>query len=159
MLKLKKKKRLSVFATIFALVLTASVVYAAFAGALTFQGSVTLSPETSLIFINNDSRTKVSDDGQIITFTIDLDNPLQTVDISLKVHNNGNTTVKVADQIRDYIGSPAVIYYGLEALLDQIVSAGETIEFDMTFGLDVNDPYALDTKHEFKFMLDYEMVP
>ena len=146
-------------AVILALMLTVSVVYAAFAGALTFQGTVTLSPETNLIFVSNDSRAYVSADGQIVTFTIELDTPADNEIIPLEVVNSGNTTVKIADFIRDYEGSTAVEITGHDVLLGETLNAGASIIFAMTFGLYEADSNSLDTQHNFKFMLDYEMVP
>jgi len=159
MLNLKKKKHITVLAAVFALLLSASIAYAAITGALTFQGTVTLSPETSLIFVSSDSRADVSNDGQTVTFTIDLDNLNDTTNIPLMIENNGSTTVKIADISRDYEGSSAVLYSGQEDLYGLIINAGTNVDFEMVFGLDSNDPNATDAIHSFKFILDYEMVP
>jgi len=159
MLNLKRKRHITVLAAAFALLLSASIAYAAITGALTFQGTVTLSPETSLIFVSNDSRADVSADGQTVTFTIDLNSLSDTVNIPLTVENNGSTTVKIADYSRDYEGSSAVLYSGQEDLYGLIINAGMNVDFEMEFGLDANDPNATDAVHSFKFILDYEMVP
>jgi len=159
MSKIKNKKRLSTLAIVLAIVFAAGVVYAATAGALTFQGNVNLDPNVSLVLtsaIDNDPRVSISSDGQSATFTIQLPDENANEVVGLRVTNNGNIDAKTADDIRDYFASQAVVITGYDDIEGESIAIGNHIDFNLDFSLDEAHIGDL-TVFTFTFLLDYEI--
>ena len=159
MSKIKNKKRLSTLAIVLAIVFAAGVVYAAAAGALTFQGNVNLDPNVSLVLtsaIDNDPRVSISSDGQSATFTIQLPDENANEVVGLRVTNNGNIDAKTADDIRDYFASQAVVITGYDDIEGESIAIGDHIDFSLDFSLDETHIGDL-TVFTFTFLLDYEI--
>ena len=159
MSKIKNKKRLSTLAIVLAVVFVAGVVYAATAGALTFQGTVTLDPDVSLVLSSDDPNVSITVDGQIATFTLELPDASDEVEVDMTVTNEGNTAAKIADDLRDKGGSAGLLIEGYEPILDQVLDVGEDEDFTLKFSLNPTDPdvQAGATVFTFTFMIDYEI--
>jgi len=159
MSKIKNKKRLSTMVVAFAIIFAAGVVYAATTGALTFQGTVTLDPDVSLVLSSTDPNVDISTDGQIATFTIQLPDASDDLDIDMTVTNEGNTAAIIADALRDQGGSAGLIITGYDVLFDKDLDVGAHEDFTLNFSLDPTDQDVQDgmTVFSFTFMLDYQI--
>ena len=161
MSKIKNKKRLSTVAVAFAIIFVAGVVYAATAGALTFQGTVTIDPNANLVLSSSDSSVSISSDGQTATFTIEFADASDTVSVPMKVANEGNVDALIAGAVRGAGGSAGVEYSGHEILFDETIPVGGDEDFDLEFSLNQADAEVMAglTAFTFTFMLDYDIVP
>ena len=179
MFNLRRKKRLSTLAIIFALLLVTSVVYAIGSGALIFDGSVTLVPVGELKIApisgtvgdpaGSHGTITVTPDGKEATIEGTLVAPGESLEFDFVIENVSAVDYIITD-IDDEVNAPAslqgdnpfVLGGDFGDLEGETVPAGESIPqlpafLEVKWEEDVND--SASGEFTFTVTLDYEAAP
>ena len=180
MFNLRRKKRLTTLAIVFALLLVTSVVYALGVGALNFQGNVSLAPVGELIIVVTEGESgtdllnssygtmTVSTDGKTATISGRLMGAGESLEFEFYVENTGTVDyeiINVDEVITPPVGlvgsNPFALGGDFSDLEGEIIDVGSTsfppslLTVEWTDG--VND--SAEGDFEFTITLDYDPAP
>ncbi|MDR2736221.1 MAG: hypothetical protein LBB49_01510, partial [Gracilibacteraceae bacterium] len=161
-----RRKNLYIVFGVLAVFLLSAIVYATLTGLLTFNGTALLNASLRVEFVNdppttptieggvdtgNDEEVEVSASGQTLSFTVYLEEPGESKEVTFHLENKGTADAELTNFASGPVPSGLIVDWGDDILDGLVIDAGATdgpysitVEWDID-AIDPADIGALET--------------